>query len=82
MDVLAHRIQWEQKTSKSTEHTLGPFVPTKQERNQKKRTINAPHKRTVCTAQDKTFPWTFNIFIKPIYLHSPPETTRATLIVR
>lgn len=88
MDVLAHRIMWEQTTSKSNVHTLGPSVPTKQERNQKKRRkknqrkINVPHKRTLCTAQDKTFPWRFNIFIKPIYLNAPPETTRATLIVR
>lgn len=35
---LAHRRLWEQTTSKSIVHTtLGPSVPTKQERNQKKR---------------------------------------------
>ncbi len=93
---MAHRRLWEQTTSKSTVHILGPSVPTKQERNQKKRKKkkrrkkkikrkrkrNLPHKRTLCTAQDKTFPWTFKISIKPIYLNSPPETTRAALIAR
>lgn len=50
MDVLAHRIMWEQTTSKSTVHTLGPSVPTKQERNQKKRR-KKKSKKDKCTSQ-------------------------------
>lgn len=44
---MAHRRMWEQTTSKSTVHILGPSVPTKQERNQKKRKEKKNQKKEI-----------------------------------
>lgn len=78
---LAHRRLWEQTTLKSIVHTtLGPSVPTKQERNQKKRKKNKSKKEKFTSRKNTTYSIGQNI--KPIYLNSPPETTHATLIAR